>query len=97
MLKVRSRATGLWVDLPPATPETCRVAVLVGAQLERALGGAVRATEHRVLMTAGHADVPRYSIAFKLRARHDAELNWMTLLPKYTAKTSKRLSPVDSS
>lgn len=60
MSQVRSRATGRWVDLPPATPEACRVAVLVGAQLERAVGGAVRATEHRVVATAQGANVPRY-------------------------------------
>ena len=82
MSQVRSRTTGRWVDVQPATPETCRVAVLVGAQLERAVGGAVRATEHRVVATAGHANVPRHSIAFKLRARLDAVLDWMKLLPK---------------
>lgn len=80
---MRSRATGNWIDVPPASPEACRVAVLIGAQLERAVGGALRATEHRVVATAGRTNVPRHSIAFKFRARHDAMFDPVKLLPKY--------------
>jgi len=77
--------------VPPATPETCRVAVLVGAQLERALGGAVRATEHRVLATSQGANVPRYSVALSFApATTPSSIPSTCLSSKYAAIVSPK-------
>ena len=71
--------------------EPCRLVVLVGAQLERATGGALKAVRHRVVVTeendnntAGSGTPPRrLSLVFRLRARHAAVLDPLKLAPKY--------------
>lgn len=38
-----------WVDIPPPTTSKGCISVLIGAQLERATGGALKAAEHRIV------------------------------------------------
>ena len=85
-----------WEDVPSAAArdeeeeeEPCRLVVLVGAQLERATGGALKAVRHRVVVedndnnTAGDGSPLRRSLVFRLRARHTAVLDPLQLAPKY--------------
>ena len=72
-----------WTDVEPATAEACKLTVLVGAQLERATGGALKAVEHRVV--EGDA-LPRHALVFRLRARPTAVLDPMALGAKYVAR-----------
>jgi isopenicillin N synthase-like dioxygenase len=71
-----------WIGVAPATDEQCRLAVLVGAQLERATGGALKAAEHRVIEMDNSYNTPRVSLVFRLRARHTAVLDPLKLVPK---------------
>jgi isopenicillin N synthase-like dioxygenase len=82
-LQVRSSdGGGGWIDVASATDEQCRLAVLVGAQLERATGGALKAAEHRVIEVDDPSNTPRVSLVFRLRARHTALLDPLKLVPK---------------
>lgn len=73
--------SGDWIDIEPATAEQPRLVVLVGAQLERATGGALKAAQHRVIVKDGN--MPRHSLVFRLRARHTAILDPYKLAFKY--------------
>ncbi len=81
--QVRS-GDGQWEDVPAATPEQRRLVVLVGAQLERATGGALRAVQHRVIATATDdaSNLPRQSLVFRLRAHRAAVLDPMPMMAK---------------
>jgi len=65
-LQARSR-DGAWLDVPPLEGT---LAVNFGQVLERWSGGRIRATEHRVIGSAGE----RFSIPFFYEARADAEI-----------------------
>ena len=89
---------GLWTDVCAASAreESCRLVVLVGAQMERATGGALKAVRHRVVAQRTHSGAEeeeegggvkwvasRRSLVFRLRARHTAVLDPLKLAPKY--------------
>jgi isopenicillin N synthase-like dioxygenase len=48
---------GLWTDVCAVSSreESCRLIVLVGAQMERATGGALKAVRHRVVAERTHS------------------------------------------
>lgn len=74
---------GQWVDVAPAAGSgQARLVVLVGAQLERATGGALKVVEHRVVKPDGPNSLPRLALVFRLRARHTAVLDPLKLAPK---------------
>lgn len=87
-MQVRDPASGEWTDVEPDSTndeEPCRVAVLLGAHLERATGGALKAVEHRVLVkeAAGRpTNLPRLVLVFRLRAPPNAVLNPVALSRK---------------
>lgn len=92
---MRDPASGQWVDVAPATPEApFRLAVLVGAQLERATGGALKAAEHRVVFSGGGGNVPRLALVFRLRAPETAVLNPAALASRCVENDADRTTVV---
>lgn len=81
-VRISDANDGQWVDIPPASVGACRPVVLVGAELERATGGALKAMEHRVVKSKGFASMPHQSLVFHLRACHTAMLAPLNLAHK---------------
>jgi ubiquitin-large subunit ribosomal protein L40e len=81
-LQVRVPGSNRWIDVAPATDKQTRLVVLVGAQLERATGGALKAVQHRIILPSDGGRAHRLALVFRLRARHTAVLNPIALADK---------------